>query len=91
MTEGLKKQGLARQPSCVLVPSDSRQCQVWGGTGKGEAAEQHGFVNSPQLSGGRCFWNPEQSGYLVSLGNLGAEPARMQEALPGEKKAVPAC
>lgn len=38
MTEGLKKRGLARQPSCVLVPSDSWQYEVWGGEGKGEEA-----------------------------------------------------
>lgn len=38
MTEGLKKRGLARQPSYVLVPSDSWQYEVWGGEGKGEAA-----------------------------------------------------
>lgn len=37
-TEGLKEHGLARQPGCFLVPSDSRQCLVWGGEGLGEAA-----------------------------------------------------
>lgn len=35
-TEGLKEQRLARWPSWVLVPSDSRQCQVWGWRGERE-------------------------------------------------------
>lgn len=57
----------------------------WRGPGRGSVGLQTPCSSLEEDASGT------QSGYLVSLGNLGAEPARMQEALPGEERAAPAC